>query len=79
MRPFFALSVFLAACAHNHSDELHEVCAEIVETCHEAEEVSEDPAIVDCHDVGHDNDEATCTEQSEACLTLCEGALAEAG
>jgi hypothetical protein len=44
-------------------------CAEIMDVCHAADEGS-GPAH-DCHDVAHDDVEADCAAQKDACLAIC--------
>jgi hypothetical protein len=56
-----------------HGDEEHEnlqKCCYIGEICHEGSEGNE--AFSECHNIGHENDAATCGAEFERCKTLCD-------
>lgn len=70
--PWLLLPLFLAvACEDDHGHDLGPDCQAIVDACHHLDDGS-DGAIGDCHDLGHDGDEAACTAELADCVdTVC--------
>lgn len=59
------------AASHHDSDAATGgVCGELASLCHDAEGT----LASECHDVGHDGDEATCVAREAECRTACEHA-----
>lgn len=66
-----AVILTLVACAAAE-EELTPACAEIMTACHEADEATTDAGIDACHDVAHENVEADCAAEADACVAACE-------
>jgi hypothetical protein len=70
-----AVVLALGACGEETGthDDLGEACAPIAEACHEVAGLG-DAELDECHDIGHDGDEAACEAESERCLAVCAAA-----
>ncbi len=76
---FFAIATIvigsLIACSDDHDDDDHAashseagpVCTTLGERCHEGTSA----LAVECHELGHDGDEAKCVAREAECLAEC--------
>jgi hypothetical protein len=69
VRTFLLIPFLLAACGGD--DHGSPVCEELGTVCHDVE----DPMGVECHELGHAEDEAVCVAMRDECLAHCWAAL----
>jgi len=55
---------------HDHDAATSGVCSELASLCHDVEGT----LASECHDLGHDGDEASCMAREAECRTACEHA-----
>lgn len=67
-----ALLALLVGCGGDGGSTTTHDCADIIAACHEVDPGS--GPIHDCHEVGHDGDEAACTPVRASCVSMCEAA-----